>query len=423
MTRQRNGGRERLAWAFLLFGFALWLSLVVAVPVSASRILQKARRPLLLLIQANEGTIGLEDRDGRRPAVLAGDPPQEIEGAVNILTNTTDTALINVHTPDEEQILARFEVYENTSLEVLEAAAPRFSVSTEAHELGLNLKAGRLRLSVPPREGRPLVVRLLTPQVSEVLLREPGQYVLEANNTQTWVTVQEGQALVQAAGKGLYLNSGEGSVVNLDSQPIGPLDNQRELLTNGDFNDELAGWDRLAWTIERANQASGETRVLDERGEKVLNFDRVGEGAARAEVQQPLNQDVSGFQSLELVVTMQVVNQTLPVCGEVGSECPLFVAINYEDVYGANRTWQQGFYAVGTATPNFTPGVCTTCGHPVTGHVQVPLNQLRSWESGNLMAQLTQENVPPRRLKSISLIAQGHTFETQVLDVSLTVRE
>lgn len=419
MKRQGNGGRERLAWAFLLVGFAIWLSLVIAVPVSASRILQKARQPLVMAIQANEGTVGLEDKDGRRPAVFAGDPPQEIEGTVNILTNTTDTALVNVHTPDEEQLLARFEVYENSSIEIVDAAAPRFSVSTEAHELNLNLKAGRLRLNLPPREGRPLVVRLLTPQEGEVLLREAGQYALEADNSKTWVAVQEGQALLQAAGEELHLNSGEGAVINLDLPPVGPLDNQRELLTNGDFNNDLAGWDAVAWEIERANQTSGSTRVLDEGGEKVLNFHRVGVGAAKAEVQQPVNQDVSGFQSLELFVTMEIVDQTLPVCGEVGSECPLFIAIDYEDVYGAKRTWQQGFYAMGTATPGVTPGVCSTCGQPVTAHVQIPMGQLRSWESGNLLEQLAQENIPPRRIKSVSLVAQGHSFETQVLDVSL----
>jgi hypothetical protein len=397
--------------------------MVIAVPVSASRILQNARQPLLMIIQANEGTIGLEDRDGRRPAVLAGDPPQEIEGTVNILTNTTDTALVNVHTPDQEQVLARFEVYENTSLEVLDAVAPRFGVSPEPYEMELNLKAGRLRINIPPRQGRTLIVRLLTPQVQDVLLREPGQYVLDADNTETWVAVQQGQALVEAAGASLALDTGQGSVIGLDSPPTGPLSNQRDLLTNGDFNNDLAGWDSLAWTIERDNQASGATRVLDERGEKVLNFHRVGEGAARAEVQQPLNQDVTAFESLEVVVTMQIVNQTLQVCGEVGSECPLFVVITYEDVYGTDRTWQQGFYAVGTATPNFTPGLCLTCGHPVTAHVQVPLGQLRSWESGNLLERLAQENVRPRRIKSVSLVAQGHTFETQVLDVSLVAQE
>lgn len=423
MKEHDNGSRERIAWAFLLAGFAIWLALVIAVPVTASGLLQNARQPLLMIIQANEGTVGLEDRDGRRPAVIAGDPPQEIEGAVNILTNTTDTALVNVHTPDQEQLLARFEVYGNTSLEVLTAEAPRFNVSTEEYELELNLEAGRLRLNLPPREGRSLNIRLQTPQSGEVLLSDPGQYALDADNTDTWVTVREGRALIQAAGEQLALTTGEGGVITLDAPPAGPLDNQRELVKNGDFNNALAGWDSIAWNIERANQPAGATNVINDGGEKVLRFHRVGEGAARAEVWQPLYQDVTGFESLELFVTLSVANQTLEVCGSVGSECPLFVVIGYKDVYGMDRTWQQGFYATGVATPNYTPGVCLSCAQPVNPHVQVPLGQLRSWESGNLLEKLSQENLSPRLIKSVRLVAQGHTFETQVLDISLIARE
>jgi hypothetical protein len=157
-------------------------------------------------------------------------------------------------------------------------------------------------------------------------------------------------------------------------------------------------------------------------GEQVLRFHRVGEGAASTEIRQTIDQDVSDMESLQLLVTLQITAQSLGVCGQVGSECPLFVVLRYEDVYGSTRTWQQGFYAFGQPIPNFTPGFCTSCAPPLNDHVFSPLHELSSWESGNLVTLLAQQNMQPRRLLSLSLVAQGHTFETRVYDVSLVAR-
>jgi hypothetical protein len=417
-----NGVRERLAWGVLLATFAVWLALLVALPVLAARYVQDARRPMVLAVQADEGTVGLSDARARLPALLAGEPPQKVEGQASILTNSPDTALVRAFTPDESEILARLVVYGGTSVDIVRAESPRFRWSDAESELVLDLIAGRIRVNVPPREGRPLHMLVRTPQGGEVVLQGAGQYAIDVSNLETWVVVQDGKAETASAGESLSLQQGQGAVLRRDAAPEGPTSTSRNLVFNGDFNRELAGWDAVAWETERDDQSVGVTSVGDEQGERVLRFHRVGEGWAGTQIIQSINQNVLDLDSLHLLVTVQVTSQSLGVCGQLGSECPLLVEIQYEDVYGSDRKWQQGFYAFGTPIPGFTPHVCTTCEAPLNTHVHVPLHELRSWESDNLLEQLAQENRQPRLITSISLKAQGHTFDTRVFDVALIAR-
>jgi hypothetical protein len=419
-----NGSRERLAWAFLLASFAIWAALVVAIPVAASAYIQRADRPLMLQVQANQGTVGLADGNGQSAAIFAGDPPRVLDGeAASLLTNTTDTALLNIFTPDEEQVLARVHIYANSNLDIEQATAPRFDLSNDEYLVDLNLNAGRVRLSLPARDGRALLVRMQTPQNGEILVQDAGQYSIESSNAETNVTVQEGTVLVSGGGERLAIRENERAVIPADGKLHGPLGSERDLIANGDFSAQLDGWTPLAWNVELGNQTDGETTIISSGGEDVLRFHRIGEGHADAVVLQEINQDVTDFEALELFATFRVVQQTLGVCGQQGSECPLFVRIEFEDVYGADRVWQQGFFANGTVDPQATPGVCQFCAPPINPHEPVPMNQVYFFESPNLLEWLAQQNMPPRLIKRVQLVASGHSFETQVIDVSLLARE
>lgn len=415
-------GRERLAWLILAGSFVVWLALVIAIPVLINRTVQTARRPMVLAVLADEGTVGLSDARGRRPAIRPGEPPQVVEGQATILTNTTDTALVQVFTPDESELLARMVIYGATSVDVTQAEAPRFRASDAQYELQMELHGGRMRVTVPPREGRPLHLVVRTPQGGELLLEEAGQYTVDVSNLETWVVVQQGIAVTSSAGQQLAVGEGQGAVLRENAPPDGPTDTARNLIRNGDFNDGVAGWDAAAWFIERGDQNTGETSIFNQGGEKVLRFQRVGQGAARTEIWQSIEQDVTDMESLQLLVTLQITAQSLGVCGQVGSECPLFLVMEYEDIYGAERTWQQGFYAFGQPIPNYTPPFCSSCAPPLNNHVYTPMNELATWESGNLLALLAQQNMQPRHILRVGLKAQGHTFDTRVYDVSLVAR-
>ncbi len=415
-------GRERLAWGILLAAFAVWAALLLAVPVLATRYIQEARRPMVLAVQADEGTVGLSDARGRLPALLTGEPPQLVEGQAGILTNPTDTALVRAYTPDQAEILARIVIYGGASVDVVEAEAPRFRWSDAHSSLVLDVSAGRIRINLPPQNEHTLEMRINTPQGGAILLRDSGQYTVDVSNLETWVTVQEGIAEALSAAQTLALQAGEGAVLREGMAPEGPTSSSRNLVFNGDFNQDVAGWDAAVWEVQQGDQNAGITSVISNQGERVLRLHRVGEGWAGTLVRQSINQNVLDLESLHVLVTLQVMSQSLQVCGQLGSECPLMVVVQYEDVYGADREWQQGFYAFGTPIPNFTPDYCTTCAAPQNPHVHVPLGELRSWESDNLLEKLTQENRQPRRITGIVLKAQGHTFDTHVVDVALIVR-
>lgn len=415
--------RERLAWAVLLVSFVFWLAAILLIPIALNAFIQNARRPLVLAIQANDGTVGLSNGNGQRDAIFVGESPREVEGVANILTNTTDTALISVFTPDDMGILARLQVYGNSILEVSEATAPRFEFSDRAHEMTLNLMSGRMRVNLPETNGRPVRVRIVTPEDGEVILEDQGQYSLQTTNAAMSIVVLEGRASVLHRERGMVLVENQRALIPAEGNLTGPLSTERDLVQGGGFSEELSNWTFIAGTVERAGQPEVEVEVIQDDGDEVLRFHRVGVGHADAAVRQVIDHDVTDYASLELFLTMRIVNQSLEVCGVQGSECPLFVRIVYVDVYGTQQVWQQGFFAIGQIVADSTPDVCQFCAAPHNPHLRAPLGQVYFYESGNLIEALAQQNIRPRMIESLSLAAEGHTFDTHVVDVALIAEE
>jgi hypothetical protein len=261
-----------------------------------------------------------------------------------------------------------------------------------------------------------------TPQGAAVTVRRAGQYSLWVSPAETQVAVQAGEAVVAADGESLALLTDQRATISDGAGPVGPLSSQRNLVQNGNFTDGLVGWLLFPAGLEQPDQPAGEVLVREISGEPRLHFSRVGEGHADLTIRQLIDQDVTDYESLRLQVTMRVLNQDVAVCGGVGSECPLTIAVDYQDAAGADRTWQQGFYAVGEIA-NDTPDVCTTCSAPFNEHIRIPLGQLVFYESGNLLEQLAQQNITASYIKSIRLIAAGHSFEAELVAVDLLAEE
>ena len=157
-------------------------------------------------------------------------------------------------------------------------------------------------------------------------------------------------------------------------------------------------------------------------GEPVLRFERGGIGHADARVLQSINQTVADYDSLRLLLTLRIMEQSLGVCGIQGSECPLFVRINYVDENGVSQTWQQGFFASGEIDDNTTPGACVSCAVIQSAHERVPLNQDYFYDI-DLGEELARQGAAaPRQIESLSLVASGHSFMTDVIDVTLIAR-
>lgn len=413
--------RQRLAWVVVLGSFIAFLALIVLIPLTASAFVQRAVRPLAIRVQANEGTVGIQQADNGTSALFAGDAPQDLGAGSTILTNATDTALLQVFTPDEAQVVARIQVYGNSNVGLIEGNTPRFGVSSAENRLILDLDSGRMLVTVPDLGDRGLFLHLTVPQ-GEITIREPGQYSISAVNQESQFSVLEGQASVVGSEGSLVMAADERVVIPVDGPLRGPLDTERNLMLNGDFSGNFDNWFLLPGEVELADQSSVEIQVTTRASEPVIKFARVGTGHADAGIRQVVDLDITDYQSLQVLLWMQVLDQSLEVCGEKGSECPLIIQIEYTDVNGVSQVWWQGFYAVGTVGQN-TPDICVTCGPPLNEHEQVPFDQLVFYESDNLMAQLGQLDILPRHINAVSIIAAGHTFDVEVLELAVVARE
>jgi hypothetical protein len=418
--------RQRLAWIMLFVSFFACAAISVAVPVAASAYVQNATREMLISVQANRGTVGLDDANGVRRAVIAGEGPQVVAVQGRVLTDSTANATLLFSTVDEETVVVRANVDSNTSLGIIEAASPRFALSSGERVIELELESGRLRLTVPsPLLGaagaaspRDVATRLLTPH-GQVTLLEPGQYTVSVDNQATEIIVEEGAASLIAGAARLIVNPGERAAIPTGGIPEGPLSPQRTLIANGDFSEGFANWSEYTWRVELADQPAGRTTVTNVDGEPVLRFERGGIGHADARLRQSIDQNVADFDSLQLAVTLRILDQSLGVCGVQGSECPLFVRIDYIDENGTNQVWLHGFYATGEVDDNTTPGACISCAVIQSSHDRVPLGQEYFFEV-DLREELARQGaLPPRIIESVSLIASGHSFITEVIDVSL----
>lgn len=391
-------GRQRLAWAVLLGSFFICLLITVTVPLSASAYIRNATQDLITTVQANEGTVGIDDESGVRRAVIAGENEELVEAGSSILTDATATALLYIASPDED-LLARLTIDGNSTVRIVRATAPRFNWSSSENMADYLLESGRLRVSLlQPEDGSaPITINFTTPQ-GTVAINEPGQYALEVDNQATQVNVQNGMADVVAQGESLMLMAGERAEIPTGARPAGPLDPERNLIKNGDFSEGFNDWAEYAWLVELEDQPEGKTQVTRVDGEPVLRFQREGIGHADARVLQSLNQSVIDSESLRLMLTLRIGEQSLGVCGIQGSECPLFVRVDYVDENGVSQTWQQGFYATGEVDDNTTPGLVYLV------HSSRKTMNARSWGRNSFMRSICGRNWPgrvrPHRAKS-----------------------
>lgn len=422
MTESNRGNRQRLAWIILFIGFFSCIVFSITLPVTINAVLNNATEPLHLSLQANQGTVGIEESNGPRRAVLAGEPAQSINGQTTIRTDTTASALLSVMSSDQRSTLVILQISSNSTVYLSEATTPRFGVSDHPHRLEVDLQSGRVRIDIPAFERRPVDLTVTTPQDGVVEIHDPGRYLLEAGDVAAQVAVQiSGRATVSANGGQLELKPGQRAEILPRTVPSGPLDPSRDLIHNGDFSNALDNWSAFSWQVELPDQPAGTTTIQPNGGDPFLRFERVGTGHADVRITQSVNQDVSGYESLRLLGTLRIVNQSLGVCGVQGSECPLFFIITFIDDSGISRIWQHGFYAAGSVDDNLTPGACISCAVIQRPHEFVPLGQIYFYEADLIQELASQGALPPRYIESITIVGSGHTFTTDVLDVALIV--
>jgi hypothetical protein len=178
--------------------------------------------------------------------------------------------------------------------------------------LDLDLLAGRVLLSVPEDQERPLALRLKTPQ-GLVSIEHPGQYSVNATNSASQVTVLQGELTLHSDEQELSLEDDERAEMAGRGALHGPLAAERNLITNNEFSEGLDNWLPLSPNTEIADQPDAEISVESGDLEPAVVFKRVGIGHADAGLRQVIGQDVTDYESLKLLLSMRISDQSLGV--------------------------------------------------------------------------------------------------------------
>jgi hypothetical protein len=413
---------ERLAWSVLLTAFAIFCVLAVGFPLSVRSYLLHARRPLQAHVNAQRGTVRVE-RDGssRGNAVGLDDAPLELYQGDRLRTGGGGEGLLTLRQlgDQEPKTLASVVVYDDSSVVLVDASAPRFGLSSGPYKAVLRLDEGRVRIEVGRADGsRPVEIRVQS-QDGEFLLNN-GSYAIEIANQQTSVTVRDGQAQVRTDSKELVLSTSQRAVVTAEGSLEGPLPAERNLVQNGDFSQGVdVGWKLIP---DPAGRAATVTAATSEDDQPVAWFQHGEALPSEVKVIQTLNRNVKDLRSLVLHLKVRVNYQSLSVCGSLGSECPVMVRIDYIDAAGNGHQWVHGFYA--REDPYLAlPYYCTTCPDPSRdNHDRVPEASWFLYDSPNLMEVLAPGG-EPIMIQSVLVYASGHSYDSMVTDVELLAQE
>ncbi len=413
---------ERLAWTVLLISFCLCVALAVSVPLAVRSFLSDSADPAARILQVQQGTALLK-RPVSPDFVGVTDVTTDVPDGSVIKADQFTQAVLTVRDRGSETNLAIIQLYANTELTVQTAGSPRFDASPNPHRIDLGVNSGRIRVNVPAAATRPVAASVESPQGKVIFT--PGTYAVEVTNEELQVTAREGTATVSARGAEVVIESLQRAVVKLGQPPQGGLSGERTLITNGSFTAPI----NPHWAVEHGpqdeNEPTGTLIATTVAGRRAALFARTGEQLNHAETRlvRELHRDVTDAASLTLHFAVLVEFHDVPICGSLGSECPLMVRIDYRDRSGTDREWVQGFYSAAVTDPqNVNPRFCQTCSTRTAHRAVVPSTWF-AYDSGNLIDELTVGDLTPAQITRIVFYASGHAYRSAITDVELLVQD
>ena len=184
-----------------------------------------------------------------------------------------------------------------------------------------------------------------------------------------------------------------------------PRPTEQNLVRNGDFTESVNDtWSAYSW----ANGVEpGVVRLIERDGRRAAHFIRQGEENAHTEIGllQQIDKDVNVYDRLVIQMDVRLMHQSIAGGGDLNSEFPVRVEIEYTDIYGKDLRWGQGFYFRDPETPD----------RAVAGGQKIPPFSWYSYESPNLMELL--RDTRPAHIDSLRVYASGHNYQSMVSEV------
>lgn len=408
---------ERLAWVVLLASFFICVILAIGTPLGIRYYILHARAPQSVTLEVQRGPLRAQ-LSGRGEFVSISETRDDIRERTIVATDSTLGRIVLRAPRANGPTVASVQLYNNTEVILSTARSPRYPASHLPHQITLDLRAGLVRIRVFDDGARPTVVRVQTPQGVAMLTR--GRYEVTVNASRTELTVYDGTADLNKAEWTAQLRASERpecAVIN-GERIIGPLPYGSNLIANGDFAARVEETWSVYNRIDVAGESGGTVQATMIENIPAIVITRRGAGPAQTGITQELDTDVSALRSLRLHLLLRVEEQDVPLCGSLGSECPVMVRIDYVDANGIDQEWTQGFYALPDVNA-VNPEVCVTCSTH-NEHIRVPHGTWYAYLSSNLIPQLSRGGQPPRLIKAITIYASGHTYRAVVAEVELS---
>jgi len=399
---------ERAAWTVLLISFSVFCLLASGIPLGIRAYLRNARTQQDALMKVIEGTVLVQQRNGQAPiGVTSSSSAWELSRGDQVVTDGSSWATLDLF--DRSNVI----LYGNTGVELVSSNSPRFRAGKRPNEIALKLTGGLMRMGVALPGDRATELHVLTPHA--VLSLVEGSYRIEVYNDGTELTVLRGTALVGSQESRVTVPQGTRTRIDMSGIPGEPGPAERNLILNGDFREPLPP----VWTAKPDTFGSP---IAPPRVDIVQLGGRSAAHLVRREpddgihtevsIEQALNLDVRDYSSLVLSLDVLLSFQSLSGGGQLSSEFPVQVRIDYKDRYGNDNFWTRGFYYQNGSGYRIVPDAW---GQPIG--TQIPQGVWYPYETENLLETLGESG--PAYLTRIKIYAGGWNYEGYVSEVRL----
>ncbi len=398
---------ERTAWIVILGAFCIFLLLCATVPLGIRYYLLHATAPKPATLEVIGGTVRVTEPNVAVPLGVTNSTPlpegstiETDENSRGILTFMDGSTMI---------------LFPGTLVMLREMNVSAYPWGVEPVTILVDLRRGSLRVGAAPQiqsGGTPIQSRqfeITTPHLVASLIEGSYRIVVEADSSQSQVSVTNGRAMVTGQGQTVTVNRGQRTVTRPNEPPIVPTSAAQDLIVNGDFKDPLQrGWDLIRDPNSSTGIVLGNAKVIPFDDRQVLQVVRSNAGTTSAitGVIQQINKEVSDYRTLSLQADIRVHSQSLSGGGILSSEYPIILRLKYRDVYGSEGEWVHGFYVQNTTN---NP---TLNGEQVAPDVWIP------FESGNLF---NTADPRPFYITSLQIYASGWDYDAAIAAVHLIV--
>lgn len=426
---------ERLAWLVLLTSFVIFCALVVGVPATVLSLINTATLPAHSHIRLQAGKVLTLEPNAVRASFVDLNGFSVEDGTLITVDDDgqQSVGLLTFAVGQDSGPFTTLNLYAGTQMRVVSARTPRFWRSVRSPQVTLEMLTGRADVRV--YEANDFRLDLNTPYGTMRL--DEGLYSVQvdklivdpAKPEQT--DLKQGAALLQVLSGSAQAQSQLSNTTNAlitipagqqaklqigQTAQVSPQPN-RNLVRNNHFArsffDDQQDW-QYAATTALPEDKPGQLTVT--RGEKgaVISIERSGINASSTSLSQQIEASIEKSRQVILRADFAIAYQSLEVCGSQGSECPLMIKIVFQEKNGNQREWIQGFYVRGIPNAQLPDYVRT---NPQLRHLKKRPGEREVFESENLLNAVPNAQA----IKSVSIVAEGHSLKLDVYGLDLIV--